>query len=278
MVYICCIMLMLSFPCRFLFVCVEIKAKREMTMLERRCFMKSRVPADSWIINLPIAHRGLHGNGAGENTRTAYARAIEKGYPIEMDVQLTKDGELVCFHDDNVKRVTGVDKLIWDMTLEEVRALKVCGTQDGVMTFKEFLDFVDGRTPLLIEIKQQRDGKKSGIEKKVVELLDNYNGEFAVQSFDPFIMQRVRKLRPEFLRGQLGGAKPGMLAYPKYVVVRKLLLNFLSKPDFINYVIEEFPIKTKLPVMRWTINTEERKRTAYGMGHNIVFENIDPSK
>ena len=87
--------------------------------------MKSRVKPDSWIINLPIAHRGLHGNGAGENTRTAYARAIEAGYPIEMDVQLTKDGVPVCFHDDNAKRVTGVDKLIWDMTIEEVKKLKV---------------------------------------------------------------------------------------------------------------------------------------------------------
>lgn len=240
--------------------------------------MKSRVKPDSWIINLPIAHRGLHGNGAGENTRTAYARAIEAGFPIEMDVQLTKDGVPVCFHDDNAKRVTGVDKLIWDMTLEEVRKLKVCDTNDGVMTFEEFLNFVNGRTPILVEIKQQRDGKHSGIEKKTAELLDNYKGEFAIQSFDPFIMQRVRKLRPQYLRGQLGGARPKSLSYPKYLVVRKLLLNCLSKPDFINYVIEEFPIKTKLPVMRWTINTEERKRTAYSMGHNIVFENIDPSK
>lgn len=240
--------------------------------------MKSRVKADSWIINRPIAHRGLHGNGAGENTRTAYARAIEAGYPIEMDVQLTKDGVPVCFHDDNVKRVTGVDKLIWDMTLDEVKQLKVCGTEDGVMTFAEFLKFVDGRTPILVELKQQRDGAKSGIEQKVVTLLDEYKGEFAVQSFDPFIVQRVRKLRPQFLRGQLGGARPKSMAYPKYLVVRKLLLNFLSKPDFINYVIEEFPIKTKLPVMRWTINTEERKKIAYSMGHNIVFENIDPSK
>ena len=164
------------------------------------------------------------------------------------------------------------------MTIEEVKKLKVCGTNDGVMTFEEFLNFVDGRTPILVEIKQQRDGKHSGIEKKTAELLDNYKGEFAVQSFDPFIMQRVRKLRPQFLRGQLGGARPKSLSYPKYLVVRKLLLNCLSKPDFINYVIEEFPIKTKLPVMRWTINTVERKKTAYSMGHNIVFENIDPSK
>jgi len=237
--------------------------------------MKSRVKNDSWIINKPIAHRGLHGEGAGENTKSAYARAIEKGYPIEMDVQLTKDGEVVCFHDDNVKRVTGVDSLIWDLTLEEVRKLKICSTADGVMTFKEFLDFVDGRTPVLVEIKQQRTGK-SGIEEKVVRFLDNYKGEFAVQSFDPLIMNRVRKLRPDFLRGQLGCARPENHNWIERKVVRKLLLNFLSKPDFINYSIDEFPIKTKLPVMRWTIRTAADMAAARKAGHNIVFECIDP--
>lgn len=240
--------------------------------------MKSRVSSDSWLITRPIAHRGLHGNGAGENTRTAFERAIENGYPIETDVQLTKDLRLVCFHDDNAKRVTGVDADIRDLTLEEVKKLRVCGTTDGVMTFGKFLAFVDGRTPLLIEIKQQRDGAKSGIEEKVVKMLDSYKGEFAIQSFDPFIMKRVRILRPDFLRGQLGGTERGNLSFIKYTVVRKLLLNFLSKPDFINYYIGEFPIGTKLPVMRWTVNTYEKEALARSMGHNIVFEGIDPSE
>lgn len=239
--------------------------------------MKSRISSDSWLITRPIAHRGLHGNGAGENTRTAFGRAIENGYPIETDVRLTKDGRLVCFHDDNAKRVTGVDSDIRDLTLEEVRKLRVCGTDDGVMTFEEFLAFVDGRTPLLIEIKQQRDGAKSGIEEKTVKLLDSYKGEFAIQSFDPFIMRRVRLLRPNFLRGQLGGTERGTLPFAKYTVVRKLLLDFLSKPDFINYYIGEFPIRTKLPVMRWTVNTSEKEALARSMGHNIVFEGIKPT-
>lgn len=238
--------------------------------------MKSRVSADSWIVSRPIAHRGLHGVGVGENTRSAYIAAIEKGYPIEMDVQLTNDGVPVCFHDDNALRVTGKNADIRDMSLAEVRKLKICGTDDGVMTFEEFLELVDGKTPVLVEIKQQKAGAKSGIERKVVELLDSYNGEFAVQSFDPFVMQRVRKLRPNFLRGQLGGTSRGSLPFLKYFVVRRLALNFLSKPDFINYYIGEFPIKTKLPVMRWTIDSEEKKNTAYNVGHNVVFEKIEP--
>ena len=238
--------------------------------------MKSRVGKDSWIRVKPIAHRGLHNETAGENSRSAYENAIKNGYPIEMDVQLTKDKVAVCFHDDNLKRVTGMDALIRDKTYDEIKNLQICGTSDTIMKFDEFLKFVDGRTPLLIEIKQQRDGKNSGIEKIVCDLLDGYKGDVAIQSFDPFIMMRVRKLRPNFLRGQLGGARKGSMAYVKYVVVRKLLLNCLSKPDFINYVIEEFPLKTSLPVMRWTINTKEREAIALKAGHNIVFENIIP--
>lgn len=238
--------------------------------------MKSRVGGDSWIIRRPIAHRGLHGDGVGENTRSAYLAAIEKGYPIETDVQLTSDGVPVCFHDDSALRVAGKDADIRDMTLDEVRKLKICGTDDGVMTFKEFLELVDGKTPVLVEIKQQKTGAKSGIERKVVEILDGYKGEFAVQSFDPFVMRRVRKLRPDFLRGQLGGTTRGNLPFLKYFVIRRLALNFLSKPDFINYYIGEFPIKTKLPVMRWTIDSEEKKNTAYAAGHNVVFEKIEP--
>ncbi|MCI5838627.1 MAG: glycerophosphodiester phosphodiesterase [Christensenellaceae bacterium] len=238
--------------------------------------MKTRVKPDSWLINRPIAHRGLHNDIYGENSISAYRNAIDNGYPIEMDVQLTKDGEVVCFHDDNAKRVCGVDANIRDMTLKEVRALKICGTSDGIMTFNEFLKFVDGRVPVLVEIKQQHV-KNSGIEAKTVMLLDGYKGEFAIQSFDPRIMRNIRLLRPQFLRGQLGGGvRKGDLPFVQYLAVRKLLLNFLSKPDFINYCIEEFPIKTKLPVMRWTINTEEKKARAMAAGHNIVFEKINP--
>ena len=74
--------------------------------------MKSRISKDSWILNRPIAHRGLHGDGVPENSKAAYLAAIASGYPIEMNVQLTADEQLVCFHDDNLKRMTGEDALI----------------------------------------------------------------------------------------------------------------------------------------------------------------------
>ena len=118
--------------------------------------MKSRLKKDSWVLTKPVAHRGLHDQTAGENTFSAYKRAIDAGYPIEMDVQLTKDGVPVCFHDDSLKRVTGVDSLIWDKTYDEIKHLKINGGSDGIPTFEQFLKFVNGSVPLLIEIKKQR--------------------------------------------------------------------------------------------------------------------------
>jgi glycerophosphoryl diester phosphodiesterase len=110
------------------------------------------------VLTSPVAHRGLHGEGVGENTFTAYQRAIDNGYPIEMDVQLTSDGVPVCFHDDNLVRVTGENALIWDKTYEQIKHLKISGTNDGIPLFSEFLSFVNGKVPLMIEIKKQKNG------------------------------------------------------------------------------------------------------------------------
>lgn len=240
--------------------------------------MKSRIKSNSWLLNKPVAHRGLHGENVGENTLTAYQKAIDNGYPIEMDVQLTKDGVPVCFHDDNLVRVTGENALIWDKTYEEIKNLKINGTHDGIPTFVQFLKFVNGKVPLLIEIKKQRTGKE-GIEQKVIDALKDYKGEFVIQSFDPRVMARVKKINPDIIRGQLGGgAQKGVMPYFQYIVVNRLLLNFLSKPDFINYEMHSAPLKSKLPVIYWTVRTEEQKNKLESLGVNFVFESVTPSK
>ncbi|MBO4323636.1 MAG: glycerophosphodiester phosphodiesterase, partial [Clostridia bacterium] len=140
-----------------------------------------RIADNSWIINRPIAHRGLHGGEIPENSKAAYQNAIDNGYPIEMDIQLTFDGKLVCFHDDNMARMTGVNSFVWDKTLEEIRGMRLANTEEGIMTFGEFLSFVDGRVPLMIEIKTTARYKE--VAEKTVEALKDYKGEFAVQSF-----------------------------------------------------------------------------------------------
>jgi glycerophosphoryl diester phosphodiesterase len=101
--------------------------------------MKSRINKNSWLLNTPIAHRGLHNETYGENSMGAFKNAIEKGCPIEMDIQLSKDGVLLCFHDDSFERVCGKKAFVNDLTYEEIKQLKILNTQEGVPTFEEFL-------------------------------------------------------------------------------------------------------------------------------------------
>lgn len=238
--------------------------------------MKGRLNKDSWILTSPVAHRGLYGEGVGENTITAYQKAIEKGYPIEMDVQLTKDGVPVCFHDENLVRVTGENALIGDKTYEQIKDLKISGTNDGIPTFEEFLKLVNGKVPLMIEIKKQKMGVL-GIEQKVVDLLKDYKGELAIQSFDPRIVAKFKKLAPHIIRGQLGGsAKRGQVPFIHYLVAKNLLLNFLSKPDYINYDLNFAPLKKSVPVIYYTVRTQEELEKLTALGANFVFENVRP--
>lgn len=240
--------------------------------------MKSRIKKGFWLLERPCAHRGYfdNDNGIPENSSAAYKRAIEKNYPIEMDIQMTKDGKLICFHDDNLKRMTGVDSLIWDKTLDEIKSTRLLNTDEVIMTFEEFLSLVDGKVPLLIEIKHQRE---KGIEEKVVDALKNYTGEYVIQSFDPFIMIKIKKLLPEAMRGQLACANPGQNSKLKNRILRKCSLNFLVKPDFINYCLNDLPANysanKNLPLLCWTVRNEQDKLKAEEYAISYVFENLD---
>lgn len=240
--------------------------------------MKSRIQKGFWLLEKPCAHRGYfdNNNGIPENSSAAYERAIEKNYPIEMDIQLSKDGKLVCFHDDNLIRMTGVDSLIWDKTLDEIKSLRLLNTDEVIMTFEEFLSLVDGKVPLLIEIKHQRE---KGIEEKVINALKGYTGEYVIQSFDPLIMIKIKKLAPDVIRGQLACANPGQNSKFKNNILRKCGLNFLVKPDFINYCLNDLPTKysvgKNIPLLCWTIRDEQDKQKAEKYAVSYVFENLD---
>ena len=128
--------------------------------------MKSKNYDDKWLYQTPITHRGLFDENFPENTAPAFEKAIELGYGIEMDVQMTADNVLVVYHDNNLKRVCGVDKDIRELTYEEVKELRPMAKEYPILTFKEFLDLVGGSVPVLVEVKHQ---KRPGIEKLLVE-------------------------------------------------------------------------------------------------------------
>lgn len=184
------------------------------------------------------AHRGLFNNDseAPENSLAAFKKAVDAGYGIELDVQLSKDDKLVVFHDATLKRMCGIDGNVWDYTLEELQQMKLLNSNETIPTFEQFLAVVDGKVPFILEFKLDR------AQTKVCELanqvLKNYKGVYCIESFHPFALMWYRKNRPDVLRGQLceeffrNEKYKGKLLY---MLLPYLLTNFLTKPDFIAY-------------------------------------------
>lgn len=196
-----------------------------------------------------FAHRGLHkrDKSVPENSIAAFERASAKGYGMELDVQLSKDGEVVVFHDDTLNRVCGVDSRVDEKTYAELKKMSLCGTEETIPLFSEVLKTVRGRGPLIVELKNGRSNRE--LCEKTYELLKAYNGEYCIESFNPFIVRWFRKNAPEIVRGQLaspprdyGGEVNNISAF----VLGNLLLNFMARPQFIAYKIAPKPFTVKL--------------------------------
>ncbi len=185
------------------------------------------------------AHRGLFDNegDAPENSLAAFQKAVEAGYGMEMDVQLSKDDKLVVFHDATLNRMCGVEGNVWDYTLEELKQFRLANSNETIPTFEEVLKLVNGKTPLIVEYKLDRPLTK--ICALGDELLKNYPGDYCIESFHPFALMWYKKHRSEVLRGQLSGKLSKETNDKKkkviYSLVSHLLTNVLTRPDFIAY-------------------------------------------
>ncbi len=239
-----------------------------------------RLKSDSWLLTKPIAHRGLWGENIVENSLSAYKNAVINGYPIEIDLYSSIDGELFSFHDQSLERMTGQKGYIYDKTASELESIKLIGSNESIPTFDEVLAIVDGKVPLLIELKDQ---PTNSYVDKVIERLKSYKGDFAIQSFNPLFIKRVKKLAPEFLRGILG-TKTYLKGLPfiKKKIVQNMLFNFLVKPDFISYSFEDLPLKKRkaknIPIISWTITSQKDYERVKPYAKNIIFENFIPKK
>lgn len=183
------------------------------------------------------AHRGLYDNqgDAPENSMLAFQKAVEQGYGIEMDVQLTRDRIPVVFHDETLKRICGVEGRVRDYTYQELQEFPLCNSEQRIPLFADYLNLVDGKVPLIIEIKIHESAKV--VCEAVDKVLQGYKGAYCMESFHPLAVRWYRKNRPEILRGQLSSNfnKTGKRESPAEFLVHYLLLNFLAKPDFIAY-------------------------------------------
>ncbi len=199
----------------------------------------------SWIQNGLFAHRGLHtiDQSVPENSLTAFKNAIAKGYGIEMDVNQLKDGSIVVFHDKNLKRLCGVDLFLKDLNYEDLKDYRILNTKEKIYKLEDILKTIDGKAPLLIELKPY--GDKALFCSRFMEIMDQYQGKWAMHSFHPAFVAWFKKHRPEVIRGQISEYfedDPKMNKINKFLL-KHLWVNLVSKPDFINYGIHNMPNK-----------------------------------
>lgn len=251
----------------------------------------SRAPVrPGWLTARPIAHRGLHRRAEGriENTPTAALEAIAGGYAIECDVQLTKDGEAVVFHDFTLDRLTTASGAVADRTAAELAQIAYKECADRILPLAEFLALIDARTPLICEIKSRFDGDLR-LTERTAQIVAAYAGPVALKSFDPDIVAHLNK----------EGARLGVADRPRGIVAeasydhgdyaalpperRRAMAGLLhwsdTEPDFLSYHVNDmpnaasfFPRRLGAPVMCWTVRTPAQVEIARRWADQMVFE------
>lgn len=184
------------------------------------------------------AHRGLYDNehGIPENSMAAFRRAVDKGYGIELDVHLTADNQLLVFHDDTLTRMCGMNKKISSFLYSDLMQLRLLGTEEGIPLFKDVLELIDGKVPLIIELKV--DGSNQNLLCPLVwQLLSRYKGDYCIESFHPFVLQWFKRHEPQVVRGQLSCNffKENPHCDIVLFLMSNLMTNFFTHPDFIAY-------------------------------------------
>ncbi len=244
-----------------------------------------RVPrppsAPTWLRERPIAHRGLHDQARPENSIAAIEAAVAAGYAIEIDVHRTYDGKVVVFHDDELQRMTGAHGRVEDHRAAELVALRLAGSDEHVPLLDQVLEAVGGRVPLLVELKGRGGADRLA---PTLDLLGDYVGEVAVQSFDPRSMAWFRRAAPDIPRGMLCSdfAGEALPAHEK-LLLRHLLLAPWVVPHFVGYDLRCLPCwpadlarRVGLPLLAWTVRTAEQADEARRVADNLIFEGIRP--
>ena len=195
------------------------------------------------------AHRGLHeaDKSVPENSLPAFAAAAELGYGVELDVHITRDGELAVFHDGDLKRVCGIEGVLEDLSWDELKELKLFGTQYGIPLLSQVLEIMGENCPVIIELK--RGSRNAELCEKTYETMKKYSGKYCVESFDPRIVAWFRRSAPEVLRGQLASDPAEMskdTSKLNALAVGNLLTNFVSRPNFVAYGLGRKPLIVRL--------------------------------
>lgn len=243
------------------------------------------------------AHRGLHDSQSNipENSMAAFLKAVENGYGIELDVQLTKDGIPVIFHDEKTGRLLRdekgavVNKVLTELTLEELERYHLLASEEKVPLFEDVLKLVDGKVPLIVELKVVNSSTDTnGLCSKADLLLQKYHGLYCVESFHPACVNWYRKNCPEIIRGQLA-ERPNTQAKGKMciatTIMQYLLTNFITRPNFIAYNHHNRHNLSRMlchclfknPAVAWTIRSKEELEDNCKYFDYFVFEHFIPN-
>ncbi len=246
-----------------------------------------------WLIARPVAHRGLHdpAHGIIENTPSAFAAAIAGNYAIECDLQLAGDGEAMVHHDDTLGRLTEGSGRLDAMTADALKHAPFRHTADRMMTLSELCQFVASRVPLVIELKSRFDGDRR-LVIKTAQVLAGYAGRAAVMSFDPAQIRALRAIAPELPRGLVAerryrgprqeSREDGAAAETRRALAY-LQQGVQSRPQFVAYAVKDLPATLPLaahvlglPVLTWTVRSDEDRQRAARWADQIIFEGFRP--
>lgn len=247
------------------------------------------VAALDWL-KRPIAHRGLHdaANGIVENTPSAFAAALAGGYAIETDVQIAADGEVMVFHDDTLDRLTTETGPVAARGAADLKRIAFRATADRMQTLPELLEQIGGRVPLVIEVKT--DWRTHGpLEARIAAALSAYDGSTAVMSFDPKSVATFAAQAPGHPRGLVAEKFrddhhwPHLTLWQRFLM-RHLLSAFIAAPHFIAYDVDALPALAPLaarrlfglPLLTWTVRSDEQRRTAARWADAMIFEGWRP--
>ncbi|MFA5562419.1 MAG: glycerophosphodiester phosphodiesterase family protein [Eubacteriales bacterium] len=239
------------------------------------------------LVAFRYAHRGLHrGREVPENSLQAFRAACEAGYGIELDVQLSRDGVPMVFHDGTLMRLCGREDRVGALTAAELSACRLYGRADtGVPTLAEVLALVDGRVPLLVELKSGTSDITT-LAEQTVRLLDDYRGFYGIESFNPYVVAWFRRHRPEVVRGQLTSrfsAWKGFKVSLRHCLIQWYLTNCITRPDFLSH---DYRFRDALPfrcqrklyrpyTMAWTVSSPQEAEACADFD-TIIFEGFTP--
>ena len=225
----------------------------------------------NWLNKLPIAHRGLHSNANNiyENTKESFLAAVNENYAIECDVVLSKDHEVVVFHDENLKRLCNLDKNVSSLTMNELRNLKIYESSSNIISLDEMLHIVSAHVPIIIEIK----GKFTPfIEERIQEIIRSYKGPIALKTFNLKSVEWLIKFLPYVYKGLVIDSNTN-----NFEAILDLNIDFVSCDiEFIESNLVDRLKKKGLPIITWTVDNEDKKKKANLIADNIIFENIRP--